>query len=182
MIEHRLIEKMFGISQKVVLKIKNDEVIDPPFIDTIVDFIRTYADRTHHGKEEDILFAKLKTKNLNEKDTTMMNDLINDHRYARSLVGDLLDAKNNYISGDKSYLPVIIEKLETLINFYPSHIRKEDREFFPNTELYFTNEELDNMLSDFWEFDRKMIHEKYQKVFETLSKKIDLIQNPENFY
>ncbi len=182
MIEHRLIEKMLGISQKVVLKIKNDEVIDPPFIDTIVDFIRTYADRTHHGKEEDILFAKLKTKNLNEKDTTMMNDLINDHRYARSLVGDLLDAKNNYISGDKSYLPVIIEKLETLINFYPSHIRKEDREFFPNTELYFTKEELDNMLSDFWEFDRKMIHEKYQKVFETLSKKIDLIQNPENFY
>jgi len=170
-IEHRLMEKMFGLSQKEVLKMKNDKVVDTLFVDTIVDFIRTYADRTHHGKEKDILFAKLITKDLNEKDTTMMNDLINDHRYARSLVGDLLDSKTKYISGDKSCLPIIIEKLETLINFYPGHIRKEDREFFPNTELYFTKEKLDNILSEFWEFDRKMIHEKYQKVFETLSKK-----------
>jgi Uncharacterized conserved protein len=171
MIEHRLIEKMFGLSQKEILMIKNDEIVDPLFVDAIVDFIRTYADRTHHGKEEDILFVKLKTKDLNEKDNTMMNDLINEHRYARSLVGDLLDAKNKYISGDKSCLPVIIERLETLINFYPEHIRKEDREFFPNTELYFTKKELYTMLSDFWEFDRKMIHERYQKVFETLSRK-----------
>ena len=97
--------------------------------------------------------------------------VIDDHKYARSLAGDLFDAKNKYISGDKSCLPAIIEKLETLINFYPEHIKKEDREFFPNTELYFTKEELDTMLSNFWEFDRKMIHEKYQKVFEALSKK-----------
>ncbi|WAC07239.1 MAG: hemerythrin domain-containing protein [Thermodesulfobacteriota bacterium] len=171
MIEHRLIEKMFGQSQKEVIKMKNNKIVDPLFIDTIVDFIRTYADRTHHGKEEDILFVKLKTKNLNKKDNTMMNDLINEHRYARSLVVALVDAKNKYISGDKSCLPVIIEKLETLINFYSEHIKKEDLEFFPNTELYFTKEELDTMLSDFWEFDRKMIHERYQKVFETLSKK-----------
>jgi hemerythrin-like domain-containing protein len=172
MIEHRLIEKMFGLSQKEVIKMKNNKIVDPLFVDTIVDFIRTYADRTHHGKEEDILFAKLKTKDLNEKDNTMMNGLINEHRYARSLVGDLFDAKNKYIGGDKSSLPVIIEKLETLINFYPEHIKKEDKEFFPNTELYFTQEELDTMLLDFWEFDKKMIHEKYQKVFEMLTKVI----------
>jgi hemerythrin-like domain-containing protein len=172
MMEHRLIEKMFGLSRKEVLKMKNNKVVDPLLIDTIVDFVRIYADRTHHGKEENILFAKLKTKDLKEKDNTMMNGLINEHRYARSLVGDLFDAKNKYISGDKSGLPVIIEKLETLIDFYPEHIRKEDIEFFPNTELYFTKEELDAMLLDFWEFDRKMIHEKYQKVFETLTKVI----------
>ena len=172
MIEHRLIEKMLGLSQKEVLKMKNNKEVDPLFIDTMVDFIRTYADRTHHGKEEDILFAKLKMKDLKEKDNAMMNALINEHRYARSLVGDLFDAKNKYISGDKSGLPIVIKKLETLINFYPEHIRKEDIEFFPNTELYFTKEELETMLLDFWEFDKKMIHEKYQKVFETLSKAI----------
>ena len=171
MIKHRLIEKMLSLSQKEVLKMKNNMVVDPLFVDTVGDFIKTYADRTHHGKEEDILFEKLKTKDLNEKDKTMMHDLINEHRYARSVVGDLLDAKDTYISGDKSCLPFIIEKLETLIDFYPGHIRKEDSEFFPNTELYFTKEELDTMLSDFWEFDRKMIHEKYQKLFETLSQK-----------
>ena len=33
--------------------------VDPVFIDTAVDFIRTYADRCHHGKEEDLLFKAL---------------------------------------------------------------------------------------------------------------------------
>jgi len=44
------------------------------------------------------------------------------------------------------------------------HIKKEDAVFFPNTEKYFTADELDRMLEEFWEFDRKMIHEKYRKL------------------
>ena len=36
--------------------------VDPVFIDTAVDFIHTYADRCHHGKEEDILFKALAAK------------------------------------------------------------------------------------------------------------------------
>jgi len=34
---------------------------------------------------------------------------------------------------------------------------------------YFDKQELDDMLNDFWEFDRKMIHEKYQKVLLNLN-------------
>jgi hypothetical protein len=33
---------------------------------------------------------------------------------------------------------------------------------------YFTKEEQDEMLGEFWEFDRKMIHEKYTKVLDLL--------------
>lgn len=55
MIEHRLIEKMLKAVEKEIGKIRGSMNINPIFIDTAVDFIRTYADRTHHGKEEDIL-------------------------------------------------------------------------------------------------------------------------------
>jgi hypothetical protein len=58
MIEHRLIERMIGIIKRILSQIEKEEKIDPVFVDTTVDFIRTYADRTHHGKEEDILFGK----------------------------------------------------------------------------------------------------------------------------
>ena len=40
--------------------------------------------------------------------------------------------------------------------------------FFPNTEKYFSDAELDDILNDFWEFDRKMIHEKYNRLYESL--------------
>ncbi len=35
---------------------------------------------------------------------------------------------------------------------------------------YFTKEELNTILQEFWDFDRKMIHEKYQKVVDTIEK------------
>jgi hemerythrin-like domain-containing protein len=47
-------------------------------------------------------------------------------------------------------------------------IEKEDKVFFPASRVYFSEEEDQAMLAEFWEFDRKMIHEKYQSVVETL--------------
>jgi hypothetical protein len=38
---------------------------------------------------------------------------------------------------------------------------------------YFSEEEQQAMLAEFWEFDRKMIHEKYKKVVEQAEKERD---------
>ena len=59
MIEHRLIERMIKILDRSLRKMEREKELDLNFIDTLVDFIRTYADRCHHGKEEDILFRDL---------------------------------------------------------------------------------------------------------------------------
>ncbi|HOO70551.1 MAG TPA: hemerythrin domain-containing protein [Spirochaetota bacterium] len=171
MIEHRLIEKMLIIANKELVNIKNNKTVDSIFIDTLVDFIRIYADRTHHGKEEDILFKELDNKKLNDKDKKGMQELIDEHIAARKIVKELVEAKTKYIEGDSKSINTIIDKLTFLINFYPVHIKKEDKVFFPDTEKYFSNEELDKMLNDFWDFDKKMIHEKYNKLYESLSKK-----------
>lgn len=171
MIEHRLIEKMLIITGKELERIKNDRVVDPVFVDTVVDFIRTYADRTHHGKEEDILFKELEHKNLSEKDKKGMKELVDEHVLARKIVKELVDANAEYGKGNISKIDVITEKLTFLIDFYPEHIRKEDKVFFPDTEIYFSKEELDGMLEDFWEFDRTMIHEKYNTLHDSLLKK-----------
>lgn len=171
MIKHRLIEKMLNITNKELDIIKKERKVNSIFIDTIVDFMRTYADRTHHGKEENILFKELENKKLNSYDRVIMQELIDEHITARKVVKDLVEANNNYIDENLESIDMIIEKLYFLINFYPKHILKEDKVFFPNTEKYFTNNELDNMLIDFWDFDKKMIHEKYNKLYEWLSKK-----------
>ena len=173
MIEHRLIEKMLNLTNKELELIKKNKKVNIIFIDTIVDFIRIYADRTHHGKEEDILFKELENKKLNDTDKKGMKELIDEHILARQTVKELVDATKKYTDGDYKSIDIIIEKLTFLINFYPEHINKEDKVFFPDTEKYFSEEELDKMLNDFWEFDKKMIHEKYNKLYESLSKKYD---------
>jgi len=165
-IEHRLIERMFKQVEREIDRIKTEKKADPVFIDRMVDFVRTYADRTHHGKEEDILFRDLAQKEISSKDQQGMQELVDEHIFARKNVRELVEAKEAYISGDNGALETIVQKLETLACFYPEHIRKEDKVFFPETERYFSPEELDAMLAEFWEFDRKMIHEKYKAVVD----------------
>src|SRR4030042_6706581 len=118
MIEHRLIEKMLRIASKELDVIKKDRKVDPVFIDTIVDFIRTYADRTHHGKEEDILFRELEKKKLKNNHRKAMHELVDEHIAARKVVKELVETTTKYSDGDKKSIDIIIEKLTFLINFY----------------------------------------------------------------
>ena len=76
MIEHRLIERMLALIKKDALRIRETKEINPVFIDNAVDFVRVYADRTHHGKEEDILFRDLAKKEMNNQEERIMGELI----------------------------------------------------------------------------------------------------------
>jgi hemerythrin-like domain-containing protein len=168
MIEHRLIERMISLIKNTLSQIEVNQKVDPVFIDTVVDFIRMYADRTHHGKEEDILFRKLSSRRLASEDQRIMGELIEEHVFGRQTTKGLVEANRRYRNGDRSSLADITGRLQTLVEFYPKHIEKEDEIFFPASRAYFTDEEDQAMLAEFWEFDRLMIHEKYRSVVEDL--------------
>ena len=168
MIEHRLIERIIVVIKDALMQIENTRKVDPDFIDIAVDFIRIYADRTHHGKEEDILFRKLKNRHLSIDDQRIMKELIEEHIFSRQTTKSLVEANTRYRNGDEPALADITSSLQALVELYPKHIEKEDKVFFPAYMVYFTNKEDQDMLEEFWEFDRKMIHEKYKTVIEVL--------------
>jgi hemerythrin-like domain-containing protein len=170
MIEHRLIMRMISLIDKEVKRIEETKSVNQSFIETAVDFIRTYADRTHHGKEEEILFRDLAKKKLSEVDNRIMNELIQEHVVGRTTTADLVKAANEYQNGDKAALAKITRNLQQFVGFYPKHIEKEDQVFFPSSMTYFSESEQQSMLNEFWEFDRKMIHDKYKSVVESLEK------------
>jgi hemerythrin-like domain-containing protein len=169
--EHRLIERMIRIMNTNVEKIKKENKVDPLFVDTAVDFVRTYADGCHHGKEEDILFRDLAKKTISAEHKRIMDELIKEHVMGRNNVKKLVEAKEKYIQGNKDALKDIISNMEILIKFYPKHIEKEDKHFFIPCMDYFTEEERNKMLDEMWEFDKNMIHEKYNKIVEKYEKK-----------
>ncbi len=166
MIEHRLIERMIRVLDVELARIRESGAFDPVMIDTAVDFIRTYADRTHHGKEEDILFRDLEKKPLPEDLSRTMGELLHEHDQAREMVASLVDARERYARRDPDALAEVMVLMEELIHFYPVHIDKEDKRFFLPCMDYLSREEQDGMLAEFREFDRKMIHEKYERVVE----------------
>lgn len=166
MIEHRLIEKMIGVIDAGLPGIEREAVIKAGFVETMVDFIRTYADRCHHGNEEGILFRELKKKKISHEHRHIMNELIEEHAWGRKTTASLADAYGRYREGEKDAVREIVARLRSLTEFYPKHIEKEDRRFFRPVMDYFSQEERDAMLREGWEFDQKLIHEKYRGAVE----------------
>jgi len=164
--EHRLIERFIVVLRKELEREKSQGAANVALLDAGVDFFRTYADRTHHGKEEDILFRDLDNRKLSMEHRRIMDDLIDEHVEARAMVTSLLDARGRYEAGDPESLDDIVVILAELAGFYPVHIEKEDKRFFFPCMDYFTGEEQAAMLDEFWEFDRMLIHEKYRKMVE----------------
>jgi len=159
---------MITLVQQKLNQIESTNQVDPLFIDTVVDFIRIYADRTHHGKEEDILFKRLENKQLPDQDRRIMDELLDEHVLGRKTTKELVEANAQYRVGEKTALAVIVSKLKRLVDFYPKHIEKEDKVFFPAYMQYLSDEEDQLMLKEFYDFDREMIHEKYKIVLENL--------------
>jgi hemerythrin-like domain-containing protein len=79
-----------------------------------------------------------------------------------------LEAEERFLRGEGEARQDIVDSLIELATFYPRHINKEDKHFFFPCLEYFTNEEQDAVLREFWEFDKNMIYEKYQKVADVL--------------
>ena len=86
MIEHRLIEHMVKLLAAELGNIKKTSEVNTSLINVGVDFFCTYADRTHHGKEEEILFRELAQKQLSNADNEMMQRLLQEHVWARQAV------------------------------------------------------------------------------------------------
>ncbi|MBN2155443.1 MAG: hemerythrin domain-containing protein [Candidatus Lokiarchaeota archaeon] len=174
MIEHRLIERMIDILEDELRQIKKSKKVNPILIENAVDFIRTYADQTHHGKEEDILFRELKKKKILPEHEEIMFELIEEHKIGRKITGELVKANEEYRQGKIETLDTIMEKLSFLVDFYPKHIEKEDKHFFIPIMKYFSKNEQDTMLEEGRVFDRKMIHKKYRNLVMEYEKDHDI--------
>lgn len=167
MIEHRLIERMVGLLKRQKEKIEKEYKADIIFLYNAIDFFKTYADRCHHGKEEDILFKALAERGVSDEHAKILDELLKEHTVARKIIGRLSAAVNNYHDGEPVMaLEDIKGCLGELTQLYPAHIEKEDKHFFLPCMDYFSKQERDAMLERFWKFDRELIHEKYKNTVE----------------
>ena len=168
MIEHRLIERMIKLMHDKAAAMKKGDKPDVLFIGIAVDFIRAYADRCHHGKEEDILFRELNKKQLSSEHKRILDELVKEHAFARTLVKALVETTGRYVKGDEAAVKDISYLMTKLSDFYPVHIEKEDKSFFLPCMEYFNGREQENMLEEFAEFDRMLIHEKYKTIVDKI--------------
>lgn len=170
MVEHRLTERMLDLIRLEISGLRSAAAtVNIAFAAQVVDFFRTYVDICHHGKEEDILFRVLAGKKMSPSHRTTMDELIEEHRVARTVVAGLDKAKDLHDSGsDRS--ADITSLYEEMVGLYPAHIEKEDKHFFFPCLGYLSAEEQDRMLTEMQDFDAKLFHRTYAALVDRLER------------
>ena len=172
MIEHRLIERMVNLLKAELQRIEEKNKADLDFINAGIDFIRTYADKCHHGKEEDILFKELLKKSISSEHKNGIEELIEEHKLGRKAIARLVNSCEEYSQKNPPALKNIKKEIKWLTEFYPAHIYKEDKGYFIPFMSYFSKTEQDNMLLEFYKVDGPSIQETYRNLVIKLEKKI----------
>ncbi len=162
MIEHRLIDRMLKLMRIELDRIGAYGKADPGLIESVVTFMKEYADICHHGKEERILFSRLSEKPVSPDMKRMVDDLTQEHRLVRNLMNELVRANDQYIDGRPEGKAGIISSLNSIVEFYPKHVEKEERHFFMPAMGYFSDDEKAAMLWMFREFDARLFHDEYR--------------------
>jgi hemerythrin-like domain-containing protein len=168
MLEHRLMERMVRSVKGEMTRIKEKEEVRIVTVDLILDFLKTYVEQCHHGKEEGILFPLLSERTITDEDQRTMTELKNDHVRIKTIAEELFIARENYQRDERGARVHLISTMEHMAAFIPEHIMKEDRHFFIPSMNYFTPHEQDDIFEAFAEFDRKVIHDRYRWVVETI--------------
>lgn len=135
--EHKNISRMNQVVEELCIRFMEEDKIDTDEFRKIIDFIRNYADRHHHGKEEKILFVQMLEELGNIADNLVRHGMLIEHDLGRLYVMNLEQALAAYDMEKSSKNKLdIISNASGYVNLLRRHIEKEDTVLFPYAEKH----------------------------------------------
>jgi hemerythrin-like domain-containing protein len=131
--EHRLILRMIALLERNARLTAEGRFDNWQFYLDGVDFIRNYADRFHHAKEEDVLFEAL-VKNGMPRKSSPIEAMLMEHDQGRAYVGAMEKAAQKTLAGESGQEGVIAENALAYVELLRAHISKEDDILYPLAE------------------------------------------------
>jgi len=132
-VEHKLILRMVALVEKNSELVEKGKFNDWQFFLDAVDFIRGYADRFHHAKEEDTLFTALIANGMPEKNSPIEAMHIA-HDQGRAFVRSMEAAATKALAGESGQEAAIVENARGYAALLREHIQTEDNILYPLAE------------------------------------------------
>ncbi|MFB3127626.1 MAG: hemerythrin domain-containing protein, partial [Candidatus Acidiferrales bacterium] len=96
--EHDAILRMLDVTDAIVQQLERNQRVAPETLAGVLEFFRLFADRCHHGKEEELLFPLLERKGM-AHDGGPIGVMLHEHEQGRSLVRQLGEAADACSTG-----------------------------------------------------------------------------------
>lgn len=136
--EHDAILRMLDVTEEVARRLDGGESVPGETLGGLLEFFRLFADRCHHGKEEELLFPLLEKKGL-PRAGGPIGVMLHEHEDGRALVGQMAAAGEACSKGDAAARGRWAEAARGYSGLLRQHIFKENNILFMLAE---------NLLSD----------------------------------
>lgn len=146
--EHDAILRMLDTTEKVARQLDRGERAAPETLTGLLEFFRLFADRCHHGKEEDLLFPLLEKKGLPHAGGPIQVMLM-EHEQGRSLIQRMTEAAEAYSGGAAEAGPRWAEAARLYVAMLRQHIYKENNVLFRIAENVLTDTEQRELVAAF---------------------------------
>jgi hemerythrin-like domain-containing protein len=146
--EHQLILRMLDLLEKNARLTEQGSFQNYRFYLDGVDFIRNYADRFHHAKEEDILFEAL-IENGMPRANSPVAAMLMEHDLGRAFVRGMEEAATRALEGEAGQDEAIVTNARGYLELLREHISKEDDILYPLAERVIPEEKRDAIVAGY---------------------------------
>jgi hemerythrin-like domain-containing protein len=146
--EHDVILRMLDATEEVARQLGSGATVAPATLDGLLEFFRLFADRCHHGKEEDLLFPLLHEKGM-PREMGPIGVMLSEHAQGRELIAQMARAAAAHSQG----LPQAGVEWARAARGYAAllreHISKENNILFVMAERMLTPDEQGRLAEQF---------------------------------
>lgn len=157
--EHSAIMHVLSILEKITTLQHNDF----QYHKEIIYFLKVFADKCHHGKEENLLFKAMEAAGV-AREHGPIGVMLFEHDLGRDLI------KNMEVGIDNNDYEKFNENALQYINLLRNHIFKENNILFMMADMHLDEKTQDELYRKFVEFENREIG---SGVHESLHKMID---------
>jgi len=168
--EHKAILIALDVMEKMHERVQNDKEMNSEDIKEILDFLRVFADKCHHGKEEGILFPALQDAGILKQEGPI-ELMLAQHAQGRKLIRRMQTSIENKPIDKHAF----IFAASSYVNLLRNHREKEDTMLFPLSDAKLSAEMQKKLLVKFENLEKNVIgegrHEALHKTLDKLSRK-----------
>ncbi|MHB9131000.1 MAG: hemerythrin domain-containing protein [Armatimonadota bacterium] len=142
--EHTLIKRWLALIPELVADIDLEAESGRQLVLNGIDFIRAYADRFHHAKEEEILFTRF------DANQEIIRVMLDDHTTGRNHVRAMLEAVEQRDTAK------LAEHLLGYRQLLTEHITKENEILYPWMDRRLSPPEVESLAQEFSQADSRV--------------------------
>jgi hemerythrin-like domain-containing protein len=169
--EHKAIKLVLKILEKFCEKLESKGKVNPEHLKQTLEFIKGFADKCHHAKEEELLFPAMEEAGI-PKQGGPIGVMLLEHTMGRDYVKGMSEAGEKYGAGDQKVSSQIIESARNYIALLTQHIEKEDNILFPMADMSLSKERQENLSKEFESLERERIgigkHKEFHRLLHNL--------------